>query len=90
VEKEEYGNAAELLAQVVAANPDHALAWNALGFCKMKLKDLAASKAALDNAIRINPSYANAYRNRAALLRLMGDKSGAEADTAKWKELSQP
>jgi Tfp pilus assembly protein PilF len=54
------------------------------------LKDLAASKAALDNAIRINPSYANAYRNRAALLRLMGDKSGAEADTAKWKELSQP
>ena len=40
-----------------------------------------------NDAIRINPQYASAYRERAVLKRTTGDTGGADADLAKAKQL---
>ena len=39
----------------------------------------------LNDAIRIDPNYANAYKNRAMTKRALGDTEGAQADFAKGK-----
>ena len=41
----------------------------------------------LDEAIRLNTAYANAYQNRAALRYATGDKAGAIEDWNKFKGL---
>jgi hypothetical protein len=43
-----------------------------------------------DRAIQLNPAYANAYGNRSAARRAVGDRAGADADQAKLRELSNP
>ena len=39
-------------------------------------------------AIILNPAYTNAYLNRGAARRGAGDQAGADADTAKARELT--
>ena len=41
----------------------------------------------LDEAIRLNPNYGNAYINRSAARRASGDNAGAEADLAKARQV---
>jgi Tfp pilus assembly protein PilF len=67
--------------------PDFALALNARGFALFKLHDGAAALADLDRAIRINSSYVNAYRVRAAARRSIGDAAGAAADLTRAEQL---
>jgi tetratricopeptide (TPR) repeat protein len=57
-------------------------AWtfNARAFALMMLHEYARAIQDLDQAIRINPNYQNAYQIRAAAKRALGDAAGAAAD----------
>jgi lipoprotein NlpI len=68
------------LDQAIAAKSDLTLAWNARGYAYLVLRDYASAIGNFDRAIELNPKYANAYRNRAAARKAMGDAKGAAAD----------
>ena len=65
------------------------LAWNGRGYAQMRL---AKYKEAVDDftgAIKLNPNYANAYRNRAAAFKALGNAAMAAEDTDMAKALGE-
>ena len=68
------------LSEALQMAPGSATAYNARGFAWLKLHQLRRALDDLDQAIRLNPNYTNAYHNRAVVRRALGDLSGAEAD----------
>jgi serine/threonine-protein kinase len=85
---EHFAEAIPQFTEAIKLNPSHALAYNGRGWAHFRLKQYTEAAADFDEAIKLNPSYANAYMNRAAARRALGDKAGADADQAKFKELS--
>jgi Tfp pilus assembly protein PilF len=65
------------------------MALNARGFARFKLRDWAHAIEDLDQAILIDPKYANAYRIRAVARTAIGDAAGAAADFEKSRQLAQ-
>jgi len=66
----------------LAARPAYTLALNGRGFVYMKLRKPLPAIEDFTAAIKLDPNYANAYRNRAAARKLIGDVEGAAADLA--------
>ena len=67
--------------------PDVTLALNARGFAYYLLREHKNALADLDEAIRLNSKYLNAYQNRSRARKAAGDAAGSAADEQKAREL---
>jgi eukaryotic-like serine/threonine-protein kinase len=74
--------------QALSLNPASSLALMGRAGVHIRRKGFRKALADLDEAIRLSPELANAYRSRATAKRALGDASGAQADQAKFAELS--
>lgn len=79
VNKEAFADALPLLKQEVANDPSNADAWNLIGFSSRKMGDYAASEAAYDKALAIDPKHKGALEYKGELYLTMGNLAGAEA-----------
>jgi tetratricopeptide (TPR) repeat protein len=68
------------LTEALKLKPDFPLALNARGFAYLQLKAYKQAIADLDEAVRLEGGYSNAYFNRSAARRALGDVAGAAAD----------
>jgi len=71
----------------LAARPGYALALNGRGFVYMKMRKPLPAIEDFTAAIKADARYANAYRNRAAARKLIGDAEGSAADLAMEQKL---
>jgi tetratricopeptide (TPR) repeat protein len=71
------GEAATQFSAAVAKAPDFAEVWNNLGVVRGDLGDRQGAIAALQQALRVVPHYADAHYNLADALAVVGDLPGA-------------
>jgi tetratricopeptide (TPR) repeat protein len=79
--------AVTILGRAIALDPQLAISYNARGYARLRLHDLASAVTDFSEAIRLRPDYANAYHNRAVARRLLGDRIGAAEDDQKAAKL---
>lgn len=77
------------LLEALARNRDSAVAWNELGVTQRMRGEFATAQDSYENAIRLDPMFAAAYRNLGVLLDLyLGDAEGALDNFERYKELT--
>lgn len=84
-----FAEALAVLTQALALRPSFPMALNARGFAYQQLQQNQQALADFDAALQLDPSYINAFHNRAVTRRILGDQSGAAQDQAKEQELLQ-
>src|SRR5262249_24938820 len=87
LQEDKFAEAVAVLTQALNLNPYLATSFNARGYARQRLKQYKEAIADFDSAIKLNPAYGNAYTKRSAAKRGAGDKAGADADTAKARDL---
>lgn len=78
IKQEDYSGALKYLEGEIAKKPDSADAWNLTGFASRKMGDYAASEAAYDKALAINPKHKGALEYKGELYLTLGNLAGAE------------
>ena len=78
IKQEDYSGALSFLESEIAKNPDSADAWNLTGFASRKMGNYAASEAAYDKALAINPKHKGALEYKGELYLTLGNLAGAE------------
>ena len=79
IERGDYAAAELLIAEMLAAKPNGAMALNLKAALEMKRGNLAAAEAALDQAVMSNPRNYSAYYNTAVLLLQKGEGNKSSA-----------
>ena len=79
-EQENFEQAVQAFDQALQIDPTQALALNARGYARLRLRNYQGAIDDCSQAIRLNPGYTNAYLNRSAAKRAMGDMAGARDD----------
>jgi tetratricopeptide (TPR) repeat protein len=87
IQDEKFAEAIGPLTQALKLDPFVATTFNARGYAYFRLKKYGEAIADFDQAIKLNPMYGNAYTNRSSAKRAAGDKTGADADQAKARDL---
>ncbi|MDR3701717.1 MAG: peptidoglycan DD-metalloendopeptidase family protein [Candidatus Sulfopaludibacter sp.] len=82
-----FTEAVKQFTEAVLLTPTLALAFNGRAYANIRRKLFSEALTDLDQALKLNPYYANAYQNRSVAKRHLGDRGGADADLAKAKEL---
>lgn len=82
-----YRDAVAELTRAIGQKSDFSLALNARGFAYYMLHDYSRANADLDEAIRLNPHYVNAFQNRVHARKAAGDLKGSTADANQVKTL---
>lgn len=88
LDKKRYAEAVTQFSTALRHDPTSALAYNGRGYAHLRLRHYGEAILDFDQAIRLNPSYANAYLNRGVARRSSGDRSGANEDLEKARELA--
>jgi len=94
--KEDLEKAIRLYKEAIQLEPNHAMAWVRLASAYTRLgeffgsvKDVAEARAAVDQALRIDPKLADAHAARATLLKMIDwNWEGAAAEYRRANELS--
>jgi tetratricopeptide (TPR) repeat protein len=86
-EQENFEEAVQAFTQAIQMDPRMALALNARGYARLRLRRYQDAVDDCSQAIQLNPAYANAYLNRSAAKRALGDITGAREDQRHAAEL---
>ena len=78
------------LSLAIQGKPGDPLAYNARGFSYFMANDLELALADLDEALRLNPKYANAQSNRSAVLRALQNRGRQNKIAARPAEPVKP
>ncbi|HLG97388.1 MAG TPA: tetratricopeptide repeat protein [Bryobacteraceae bacterium] len=79
-DQQRFADALPFFDQAIQVNPNLTVAYNARCYAYLRLKDYDRAIADCTQAIQRDPSYANAYRNRAVARHFKGDQAGANED----------
>jgi tetratricopeptide (TPR) repeat protein len=90
IETGAFQNALATLNRAIQLDPSSALAYNTRGYVFLRTRQFDLAVGDFSKAINLNSAYANAYLNRGAARRYMGDTRGGREDINRAAQLGYP